>query len=491
MSPSRPSPALPLRVGYLPGLSEQAVSWESVPLGVSAQTVTVHVPRLQSAQWEALAARVRQAAREHLKRMPVSSLIEVIDRAVQRWLDPSYPLRQLADQTLPIVTGWDPDMIRQGLNATFKTYRAAQLHRFVAEDFDNPKLLDEFQPRPKGGFARALGPDLVVHVWAGNVPGLPLWSLISGLLVKAGSVGKVARAEPLMAGWFAQTLAEVEPRLKDCMAVVWWPGGEAFVEQQVFGLADHVLAYGGDATLADLRTRVPVGTPLQLHGHKLSLGVVSRQALGVREAQVSARQAALDVVRYEQMGCYSPQAFYVERGGQVSPRDWCDLLAVELSALQRRFPRPKPALSEAMNVSTWIQARAWSDARQDYTVLGDELDDWRVLFTEQARELAPSALMRSVEVMAVDALDDVPALIESRHDWLQTVGIATTPERLLPLASMLGQVGVTRVCALGSMTSPEAGWHHDGRFSLLDLVRMVEVEQSAHAMSESFAPYRD
>lgn len=481
----------PLRVGYLPGLSEQEVTWETLSLGDRAHPVQVAMPRLQPAQWLALTARVRQAAREQLKALPVSDIIQAIDRAVQRWLDPHDPMRQLADTTLSRLTGWDAEMVRQGLNATFKTYRAMQLHRFVAEDLDNPKLLDEFQPRPTGGWAQALGPDLLVHVWAGNVPGLPLWSLISGLLVKAGSVGKVARAEPLMAGWFAQSLAEVEPRLKDCLAVVWWPGGEVATEQQVLGLADHVLAYGSDATMAEVRTRVPVSTPLQLHGHKLSLGVVSRQALGVREAAHCARQAALDVVRYEQMGCYSPQAFYVERGGRVSPRDWCDLLASELAALQRRYPRPQPELSDAMNVATWIQSRAWSDDTQHYTVLGQEDDDWRVLYTEQARELAPSALLRSVEVMAVDDLSHLPALIEPRRAWLQTVGVATSPERLLGLADSLGRVGVTRVCALGSMTAPQAGWHHDGRFSLLDLVRLVEVDATTLVQSEQFAPYRD
>ena len=481
-----------LRAGYLPGVSEEDVTWVPMSLGVAPRAVSVQVPRLQPSHWGPLTRRVREAARHQLRQLPVSTIIEAVDRAVQCWLDPRYPLRQLADLYLPRITGWDPEMIRQGLNATFRTYRAPQLHRFVAEDFDNPKMLDEFQPRPKGGWARAIGPDLLVHVWAGNVPGLPLWSLISGLLVKAGSVGKVASAEPLMAGWFAQTLSEVEPRLKDCLAIVWWPGGESSTEQAVFGWADQVLAYGGDATLADLRTRVPVDTPLQLHGHKLSLGVVSQQALGVREAQTCARQAALDVVRYEQMGCYSPQAFYIERGGQVSPRDWCDLLAAELAALQHRYPRPRLALSEAMTLANWVQSRAGaSDESACSTVLGDEQDAWRVLFTEQARTLSPSALCRSVEVMAVDSLDAVPALIEPRRSALQTVGVATTPERLLPLASQLAAAGVTRVCALGSMTTPEAGWHHDGRFSLLDLVRIAEVEQSAQVHSESMAPYRD
>jgi hypothetical protein len=144
-----------------------------------------------------------------------------------------------------------------------------------------------------------------------------------------------------------------------------------------------------------------------------------------------------------------------------------------------------------MKVSAWIQSRAWSDEAQDYIVLGHEHDDWRVLYTEQARELAPSALLRSVEVMAVDDLSQVPSLLESRRAWLQTVGMATSPERLLELADRLGTVGVTRVCALGSMTAPQAGWHHDGRFSLLDLVRIVEVDSTALLQSDAFAPYRD
>ena len=41
------------------------------------------------------------------------------------------------------------------------------------------------------------------------------------------------------------------------------------------------------------------------------------------------------------------------------------------------------------------------------------------------------------------------------------------------------------------MTAPEAGWHHDGRFNLLDLVRIVEIEQSAERASDRIAPYAD
>ncbi len=41
------------------------------------------------------------------------------------------------------------------------------------------------------------------------------------------------------------------------------------------------------------------------------------------------------------------------------------------------------------------------------------------------------------------------------------------------------------------MTSPEAGWHHDGRFNLLDLVILTEIEHSAEAAADDFAAYVD
>jgi hypothetical protein len=39
------------------------------------------------------------------------------------------------------------------------------------------------------------------------------------------------------------------------------------------------------------------------------------------------------------------------------------------------------------------------------------------------------------------------------------------------------------------MTSPEAGWHHDGRFSLLDLVSMVDLDDSTERSAENFTRY--
>lgn len=477
---------------YLPGLPADQIQWQTLRFGVGADQVEVAVPQLTSAQLTALAAHVREAGRQQLKRMPVSQIIAAIDRAVARLLDANDPYRIEAERLLPLVSGFDAEMVRLGLNAYLKTFRAPQLQRFVAEDFANPKLLDEFQPRPKGGMARALGPELLVHVWAGNVPGLPLWSLVCGLLVKAPSIGKVASAEPVFASLFARLLAEVEPQLADCLAVLWFKGGDTVSEKTLFGEADVVLAYGGNDTLSQLRQQVPIGTRFLPHGHKLSLGLVSAAALDVGHAPATARAAALDVVRYEQQGCYSPHVFYVARGGRVTPREFAQALAGELAVLQHKFARRTLSLEEAASVAGWRERQELKGfAQTGVELIGDATAPWCVAYAEAASELQPCALNRTVQVQAVERLDDAMPLIAAQREILQTVGLAAAPHELYALAEALGQAGATRICALGAMTAPEAGWHHDGRFSLLDLVRMVELEQSAENAAEAYAPYRD
>jgi len=133
--------------GYLPGLAPADVQWQALRFESGPSRLEVAVPVLRPQQMSALALRVGQASRRHLKTMTVSAIVEVVDRAMARLLDSADPYRRELDQLLPIVTGYDAEMVRLGLTAFFKTFRAPQLHRFVAEDFSNPKLLDEFQPR--------------------------------------------------------------------------------------------------------------------------------------------------------------------------------------------------------------------------------------------------------------------------------------------------------------------------------------------------------
>ena len=164
--------------GHLPGLDAREVAWHTLPFAAGGERLEVRVPVLQPAQLRALARSVKAAAAQHLKPLPVSRIVQIVDAAVARLLDPADPFRREAEQLLPVVSGYDAEMVRLGLNGFLQTFRAPQLHRFVAEDFTNPKVLDEFQPAVKGGSVRAFAegervPRHLVLGEAGQVAGGP------------------------------------------------------------------------------------------------------------------------------------------------------------------------------------------------------------------------------------------------------------------------------------------------------------------------------
>ena len=481
-----------LRAGYLPGINANDVEWQTLTYDRDGQAIEVSVPLLSDEQMKGLSGRIKEASRQHLKSMAVSDITATIDATIARLLDRNDTYRQQAEEYLPLITGYDAEMVRLGLTGYLKTFRQSELRRFVAEDFVNPKILDEFQPLPKGGYGRAYGPDLLAHIWAGNVPGLPLWSLISGLLVKAGNIGKVPSTEPLMASWFAHIIAEIDPKLGQCLAVVWWKGGDVDREQALLNQADLVMAYGNNDTLHQIRDRTPITTRCLTYSHKVSFGMVSKAALDTGKAWEVAHQAAYDIVRYDQQGCYSPHLFFVEQGGAVTPQEFAQYIANELDCFEEKFPRRSLTIEEASGVAAWRQSEEMkSFFAENNAVMGDANDAWSVAYSEAEEDLAPSGLNRTAKVISVKQLDDVPARIAPYKAFLQTVGIAAAPEELQRLAGMLGAVGVTRISALEHMTAPEAGWHHDGRFNLLDLVTMTEVERSAETAAEAFSDYVD
>jgi hypothetical protein len=215
------------------------------------------------------------------------------------------------------------------------------------------------------------------------------------------------------------------------------------------------------------------------------VALVGRAALDRERGPACARLAAHDIARYEQQGCYSPHVVYVERGGAVSPADFARHLAAALRAQALRHPPRALALDEAAEVSAWRQQMEWQDGVE---LLADEAGQWAVACAD-AQPLAPTPGRRCVVVSAVDGLDEVPALLAPYAPVLQTAALAADTDTLHALAPALGAAGVTRVCALGAMTQPEAGWHHDGRFSLADLVRLVEIEASAERAAERLGPH--
>ncbi|HBV87520.1 MAG TPA: acyl-CoA reductase [Desulfosporosinus sp.] len=478
--------------GYLPPGFGDNLDYQTLSFQRNEESIQITIPLLSENQISNLAAQIKNNSQRVLKLFTVNQIINIIDQTIAVFLDRSSPFRQKAEKLLPVITGYDKEIIRLGLTSYLKSFRKPQLYRFLTEDFNNPMLLDEFQPRPKGGFSKAVGLDLLVHIWAGNVPALPLWSLISGLIVKSGNIGKVSSNEPLFAGLFVKALVEVEPRLADCIAVIWWKGGDHARERSLWSQADGVIGYGSNQSLSSLREHIPITTRFLPFGHKISFGVVSKISLDSRKAIQTAHNAALDIVRYDQQGCYSPHFYFVQKGGRITPREYARMIGHELACFEKRYPRQSLSLAEMTANTAWRNREELSIFLEtSKEIMSDPSGKWAVVYEENTQEIIPSCLNRVIKVVAIDDFEQIVDFVVPFRSLLQTVGLAASPQELFDISNILTKSGVTRITALGSMTSPESGWHHDGRFNLLDLVNMVDIEQRAEEYAERFAPYVD
>lgn len=473
-------------IGWLPGLKDADVAeWQTLSFGTSGSDLELCVPRLSSAGLAAQLQRIAAARDAYLADLPVLRIVTILDRVANRWLDPASPYRREAEQLLPHVTGYSEPAVRKGLASYLGMLRGENLRRLLEEELPDPTVLDGFVARARaGGWTRAFGPRLTVHVWSGNVPGLPAQSLVSALLVKSASFGKVASEEPLFAALLAESIAEVDPELAACLAVGYWRGGDGELESVAFDQAESVIAYGSERAVESVRARVPADTRFIAYGHKLSFGAVGREALAAEHVAETLQRAAYDVVKYDQQGCLSPHLLYVERGGQTSPREFAQALARSIGDYADRVPRGRLTLEEAASLAELRQryelrqVLAGPDESGAAVFEGSEAV---VLYDEDPRFEA-SSLNRAVFVKPIDDLVyDVPQLAARVRKYLQTCGVAASVDRTRALAGELGRLGLDRVCPLGRMADVSATWHHDGRFNLLELVRWTDLEPDASA----------
>lgn len=469
----------------------------SVPTGISFEaydersygSYTLLFPQLTRAKLNEICAKLRSNRRTYLSQLKTDDIIEIIDQAVLRWLDPEYPLRSLAEALVPRLTGYDAELVRLELKRFLRGFRKKDLYRFLDEEFDNPGLLDGFRPRKSGGFTRVYGPELIFHVFSGNVPGLPIWSMIMGLLVKSAGLGKTSFSEPLMAVLFAQSLAEVDPNFADCLAVLPWKGGTSEFEDVVLGQVDAVVVYGSSHTVDQIKKNIQKDIPVLGYGHKVSFAAIGREALTVDRYQETVHRLANDVSIYDQQSCLSPQVALVETGGVVSPRQFAQLLASELEHYEKRRPRARLTEDETHSIrSIRNRYEALSIDHPEIDVYVSKLGtEWTVIFHGQPG-FEGSPLNRTIQVFACERLEDSLSHLQPYRVYLQTVGLAVEPKRLETLAHCFAQVGVSRITALGQMTLGVPGWHHDARFNLVDLVRFVDIEQSAERLAEKYDP---
>lgn len=419
---------------------------------------------------------------QYLRNRTTAQMVDLLAHVADCWLDEAYPFRRFALAEGPAATGFSRETLQHGLDQFFRQLTEENLNALLVQELGSTTRLDRFTATSTeeraGRAALAHGPELLVHIAAGNLPNPTLHSIILGLLVRSAQVVKCARGAAFLPRLFAHSLYETDGKIGACLELATWPGGHALLESALFAEADCLTVTGTNETIAEIRRRAGPRLRVLGYGHKLSLGFLSRESLSGFGAKKIIARAADDVVAWDQQGCLSPHVLYVEDGGSHTAEQFAELLAQELERREASHPRGSISLEE----SSAIAAR-----RSFYEVRAAHLPDtrhwtsngstaWTVIY-EADPAFQQSCLNRFIYVKPAADLAHALRAAEMAREHVSTVGIAAPEERAEAIALEFARWGATRVCPIGKMQQPPLLWRHDGRPALADLVTWTDWEK--------------
>jgi acyl-CoA reductase LuxC len=400
-----------------------------------------------------------------------ANLIHILSGLAEDWLLPDFPFRQAAleKSSFPSAT------LARGLDAFFSQLTRDNFESFLEQELGHALRLDQMIGSQTRAIAR--GPELLVHITAGNVPAPAFMSIVLGLLVRSAQFIKCASGTSFLVRQFAHSIYHRDPKLGACIEIAEWPGGRTDLEQLLFEAADCVTATGTDETAAEIRKRLPAHVRLVGYGNRVSFGYIAQEMLTRNGTRDLAAKTALDVIAWNQLGCLSPHLIYAEMGGSVTPEQFAAMLAEELSKAEANEPRGEITVEEAGQIALkrgFYQVRAAASAETQLWKSEDSTA-WTVVY-EQDAQFQLSCLNRFVFVKPVRELSEALQSAASVKGKVSTVGLAAPRQRAEQLVLELARWGATRICPIGRMQNPPLSWRHDGRPALADLVTWTDWE---------------
>lgn len=403
------------------------------------------------------ASRVRATA-PRLRAMDDARLVSALAMAAERLRDPETTVGRSLRTAAARTSGLSDGMIAWALSTTLRTATPAHLEASLA-----------FARGFAGPGRRLVAPGLLSIVLAGNVFTAGFRAVAWPLLLRLPVVVKASSRDDVFVSYLRAALAETDDELAESFDVLTFAGEEGELLDALLASSDVVSVYGSDRTVGTIRGRCGGSTGFVAHGHGLGAAYVPADALSSEAAAIEvARRLALDVAAYDQRGCLSPHTVWVERGGEVEPQRFAELLSEEgLAPLAESMPRG------ALPVPVGAQQLQW---RGVGTVRGTlfEGNGWAVAF-EGDGVFRVSPGYRNVQVIACDGVFELGEALRPLGPHLKTLGVAGDETTFALVLAALPPPLAPRISPVGTMQTPPFDAAVDGELPFTGLVRLAEL----------------
>jgi hypothetical protein len=366
-----------------------------------------------------------------------------------------------------------PAIVRHSYDDMHQLFSRSRLEAMLDFEIGDRAFIDGWKqvPSADGYQARVRAfPPRMVHILAGNAPGVAAVSIIRGALSKGVHLFKLPSNDLHTLTGMLRILAEIAPDhpVTRSFSAVYWRGGDAAIESRLFSpiFFDKLAAWGGETSLRSAKNYVGPGFELVSFDPKTSISMVGREvfAAGCDLAEV-AELAAIDVTPWDQSACVSSRFIFIEAQAAEADR-FCELLQQRMG-VDRRIAS---AIGPRVPTEIREEVEVMRDMAPDYGVFGGYDGSGLVVRSDSPVDFHPDG--KIVNVVTVGSLDDAVRHVSVAT---QTVGV-WPPERKLTLRDQLASAGAQRVVTLGLAAQGGAGMPHDGFIPLHRFMRWLNDE---------------
>ncbi len=304
---------------------------------------------------------------------------------------------------------------------------------------------------------------VLFHIAAGNVDGLPAYSVVEGLLAGNINLLKLPSADAGLSVQLLHALTQVEPRLADYIYVFDLPSTDVDGLTRLAALSDGVVVWGGDEAVRAARQLAHPGTKIIAWGHKLSFAYATPDASKLEIAAL-----AHHICQTGQVLCTSCQGVYVDTEDPVVARRFAKKLLFALEQAAAALPAVDPGLRGQANLRLYNERL--EAAHTGRRVLKGKRTSVLLCLDD---ELELSFLHGNCWVKMLPR-ENLIATLRRKKEYLQTAGLLCAAHDRAALTELLCRAGVVRVTEAGLMSRTVPGEAHDGTFPLREYTRIAE-----------------
>ena len=354
---------------------------------------------------------------------------------------------------------------RSQLEAALGLFTRESLQRKLRMELGEDPAAEDL---PHPGFApirrRRYPLGILLHIAAGNVDGLPAYSVVEGLLAGNINLLKLPSLDRGASLLLLHELGKREPRLRDFLYVFDVPSTDLASLSALAEIADGVVVWGGDEAVTAARRLAAPNTKLITWGHKLSFAYATAAAT---DADLSALARHMCLTR--QLLCSSCQGIFLDTEDMAA----VEALGKRFFTLLRQENRRHPPADLSLRAKAALHLRteeleAHESGRRIFR--GDGVS---VTVASDSR-LELSWLGGNCWVKPLPRRRLLSALKEQKG-YLQTAGLLCAPEEREELSALLARAGLVRITEAGEMSRTLPGEAHDGDYPLRAYSRIVEM----------------